>query len=181
MTNVSTKYLNAYIGFFSYVHNYKVDNGNASFTTKDAENVLIEILKNGSKYTVSDLKATVLTLPKPSPRYMALLKAETEKARKITQNAYFKFDEEDKVISFDKRKYLSDLPETRLKEVCKDYKIKYQRKWVRWANISQILKHPDINKIIIGLIQKDKAMQITNEDLDYLSKEQYRNHDNPAS
>ena len=84
------------------------------------------------------------------PRYMTLLKTETEKARKITNNSYFKFDEEDKVISFDKRKYLSDLPETRLKEICKQYNIKYQRKWVLWANISQTLKHPDIDKIIYG-------------------------------
>jgi hypothetical protein len=44
---------------------------------------------------MADVKVKGLTLPKPSSRYLAILKAETEKIRTATSNEYFKFDEED--------------------------------------------------------------------------------------
>ncbi len=174
MTNVSTKYLADYIGYFAYLKNYKQDHDIRSFSRKDAEAILVEILKIQARYTVSDLKRTELILQKPTPRYTALLKEHTERARKVTNNKYFKFDEEDKVISFDKRNYLMDLPESKIQAICKKYGIRYKRKWVRWSTVSLILKHPDIQSIFIELINKDKAIKLAPEDLEYLSKEQYR-------
>jgi hypothetical protein len=87
----------------TYLHNYKVDNGNDAFSRKDTENILIAIIKSQSTYTVTDLKEKKFDLPKPSSRYMTLLKKQTIEARKIKNNKYFKFDEEDNVIAFDKR------------------------------------------------------------------------------
>ncbi len=177
MTNVSTKYLEDYIGFFSYVRNWSVDNGNYPCSHKDAETVLIEILKAQGTYTVTDLKETELRLPKPSSRYITLLKAHTKEARRITDNEYFKFDEEDNVISFNRRQYLADIPESRLKLAFKHFRIRYKGSWVRWANISILLKDPRVNEIVMFLIKKDKSMQLYQEDIDYLAKEQYRNPD----
>lgn len=174
MTNVSTKYLEDYIGFFAYLHNYKVDHQVKGFSRKDAEAILIEILKHQSKYTITDLKKTELELPKPSPRYLTLLKTYTERARRITNNKYFKFDEEDKVVSFDKRNYLLELPDSRIKSICKKYDVKYKRKWIKWSIVSEILKHPKIADIFIELIELDKTIQVTQEDLEYISKEQFR-------
>jgi transposase-like protein len=174
MTNVSTKYLSDYIGYFTFVKNWSVDNSSYPSSRQDAEKILIEILKHQGTYTITDLKNTELTLPKPSPRYMTLLKAHTEEARKFTNNKYFKFDEEDKVVSFDKRNYLLEIPEVRIKNACKYFSIKYKRKWVRWTMVTEILRHPKINEIIIYLIDQDKAMKMYQEDIEYLEKEKYR-------
>jgi|LGVF01.1.fsa_nt_gb transposase-like protein len=175
MTNVSTKYLSDYIGYFTYVRNWRVDNGHYPTSSKDAEKILIEILKNQSTYTTSDLKNTVLNLPKPSSRYMTLLKAQTDEARKVTKNEYFKFDEEDNVIDFDKRRYLSDQPKSKLQSICKEYGIKYNRKWVMWSTISLILQHPDINEIVIKLINQDRHYDISIEDQEYIAALPYKN------
>jgi hypothetical protein len=171
---VSTKYLSDYIGYFTFVKNWSVDNCSYPSSRQDAEKILIEILKHQGTYTITDLKNTELTLPKPSPRYMTLLKAHTEEARSITNNKYFKFDEEDKVVSFDKRNYLIDIPEIRIKDACKRFGIKYKRKWVRWTMVTEILRHPKINEIIVYLIDQDKVMKMYQEDIEYLSKEKYR-------
>jgi len=49
MANVSTKYLQDYIGFFTYTRNWRVTNGYYPSSLKDAEKIFIEILKNQSK------------------------------------------------------------------------------------------------------------------------------------
>lgn len=72
------------------------------------------MLKTRVKYTISDINDNELTLPKPSTRYLTLLKAETEKIRTATSNKYFKFDEEDGVKTFNKREYLLDQPKSKL-------------------------------------------------------------------
>lgn len=175
MTNVSTKYLEDYIGYFTYIKNWSVDNGRFPNSRQDAEKILIEILKQQGKYTVTELKKTKLTLPKPSPRYMTLLKSYTKEARKLTDNRYFKFDEEDNVVSFDKRTYLMDIPETRIKDACKHFGIKYKRKWVRWSTVAEILKNPKAQEIIIYLINRDKVLKMYQEDIDYLTQQSYQN------
>lgn len=174
MTNVSTKYLEDYIGYFTFIKNWSVDNGRYPHSKRDAEKILVEILKYQGRYTVTELKAKVLTLPKPSSRYMTLLKTYTKKAQELTKNKYFKFDEEDRVISFDKRTYLLDIPETRIKEACKEFGVKHKRKWVRWAVVSEMLKHPKATEIIIYLINQDKVMKIYKEDIDYLNQQHYK-------
>lgn len=109
-TNVSTKYLADYIGFFSYVHKWRVDKGHYPSSHSDAEKIFIEILRYQVSYTTNDLKSSKINLPKPTSRYITLLKEKTKEARSILKNKYFKFDEEDNVIDFDKRKFLSDQP-----------------------------------------------------------------------
>lgn len=64
--------------------------------------------------TSTEVRQKELSLPKPNSRYMEILKEETEKARNAIDNPYFKFNEEDGVLSFNKREYRLDLPKTRL-------------------------------------------------------------------
>ena len=45
MTNVSTKYLQDYIGFFTYIRNWRVKFGKYPNSLKDTETIFIEILK----------------------------------------------------------------------------------------------------------------------------------------
>ncbi len=110
MTNVSTKYLQDYIGFFTYIRNWRVTNGKYPTSSKDAEQILIEVLKKKVNYTYVDTKKQELELPKPSSRYVTLLAQHTEQARIISNNKYFKFSEEDGVRTFNKREYLLAQP-----------------------------------------------------------------------
>ncbi|MBU3112594.1 hypothetical protein [Clostridium lacusfryxellense] len=52
MTNVSTKYFQDYLGFFTYIRNWRVSNGNYPSSMKDTEQIFIEMLKVRAKYTV---------------------------------------------------------------------------------------------------------------------------------
>lgn len=54
---------------------------------------------------------------------MEVLKEEAEKARNAIDNPYFKFNEEDGVLSFNKREYLLDLPKIRLYAIAKECRI----------------------------------------------------------
>ena len=87
------------MGYFSFFHNWKVDKRISSFSCKDAENILIEMIKSQTKYTYSDLKNTKSDMPRPSSRYTTLLKEQSLAAQKATNNRFFKFDEEDNGIS----------------------------------------------------------------------------------
>ena len=120
MTNVSTKYLQDYIGFFTYIRNWRVKNGRYPNSQKDAEEIFVEILKSRANYTVTDVENQELELPKPSSRYITLLKQETEKARKATANKYFKFGPEDGAKKFDRRNYLLDLPDSKIRAIEKN-------------------------------------------------------------
>ena len=107
-----------------------------------AEAIFIDILKGKTTYTTNDLENAKLDLPKVSDKYMQLLKAKTLEARKVTKNPYFKYDEEDNVVSFDKRKFLEDLPQYKLNKLCSKYRI--PQKWARYSKISELAKKPNV-------------------------------------
>ena len=172
-TNVSTKYLADFIGFFSFIHNWRVDNGHFPSSRKDAENIFIEILKYQVSYTTKDIKTAKIELPKPTSKYITLLKEKTKEARKVLQNKYFKFDEEDNVIDFDKRNYLCDLPKSRLQAICKENGIKNYRKFATWSLVSSIIKLKNINEIILQQIQHGRHYDIAKEDEDYIRFQKY--------
>jgi len=94
MANVSTRYLQDYIGFFTYLRNWKVTNGYYPSSKKDTEKIFIEILQSKIKYTTADINEKGLILPKPSARYISVLKEQTAKIREASNNQYFKFDED---------------------------------------------------------------------------------------
>lgn len=173
MTNVSTKYLENYIGFFTYIRNWRVLNGHFPSSNKDAEKIFIEILKSKTTYTTKDLTTKELTLPKPSSRYITILKEETLKARKATSNKYFKFDEEDNVKTFNKREYLLDQPKSKLYEICKTHKMKKYRQLALYSLVSAIMKLPDIDNIIYELIISDRHYKIADEDLEIIKSKKY--------
>lgn len=166
--NVSTKYLKDYIGFITYIHNWKVTNGNNPTSVKEAESIFIEILKTRVKYTVSDIKNAELDLPKPSSRYVSLLKDETEKMRTITHKPGLKFDEEDNVISFNKREYLISQGKSKLRKICSEHKIPGYTQYTTSGLAIEILRMADSNEIIYNLIAKDK--KLSQEDLDYMKR-----------
>lgn len=174
MKNVSTKYLQDYIGFFTYLRNWRITNGNYPSSMKDTEKIFIEILKARVRFTVSDINKKTLDLPKPSTRYITVLKAETEKIRQATSNQYFKFDEEDGVKTFNKREYLLAQSKTRLYAVCKAYGMRKYKHLALYSLVSAILKLPDIEKIIYNLVVTDRHYKIAEEDLDAMQGAAYK-------
>lgn len=174
MTNMSTKYLQDYIGFFTYIRNWRVTNGHYPSSKKDTEQIFIDMLKTRVEYTVSDVKKKELTLPKPSTRYIALLKAETEKIRIATSNKYFKFDEEDGVKTFNKREFLHDQPKSKLYAICKAHGMKKYKKLALYSLVSAILKLDDIDKIVYELIVSDRHYDIAEEDLEAIKSNAFR-------
>lgn len=150
MRNVSTKYLSDYVGFFTYIRNWRVTNGYYPSSLQDAESIFIEILKGKSNYTIKEQKETKLEIKKPSDKYIKLLEEKTKQIRANTKNPYFKYDNEDNVIGFDKRKYLEDLPKYKLEKLCSIYKIPH--KWAKYCKISELLKQADLDTEIENLI-----------------------------
>ena len=103
---------------------------------------------------------------------MSLLKERTLKARSVTKNPYFKYDEEDNIISFSKRKYLEDIPKYKLETLRKHYKISPH--WGKYAVISELLKKKDIDNQILNLINNDKHTKINDEDLKFIEASSFR-------
>lgn len=172
MTNISTKYLPAYIGFFTYRRNWRFKHGNYPTNTADAEKILEELLPLKVAPTKAELKAVTLDIPKPSGRFMQLLKEKTELARQHTANKYLKFDSED-IANFNKREILLDAPRNRLNEIAKAHKIKGYTKMNEWTLVSKILKLPNTEEIIIDLVSTHKAYQISDEDVKYIQSLKY--------
>lgn len=166
MTNVSTKYLQDYIGYFTYIRNWRVKNGRYPNSQKDTETIFIEILKSKVNYTITEVDNQELELPKPTSRYVTILKEETEKARKATSNRYFKFGEEDGVKTFNKREYLLDQSKSKLYAIAKECKMKHYRQLALWSLVSEILKQPNIDEIIYKLLADDRHYKIDEEDLE---------------
>ncbi len=56
MANVSTKYLENYLGFFTYMRNWRIDHGRCPFSRKDIESIFIEIIKSRISYSKEQKK-----------------------------------------------------------------------------------------------------------------------------
>lgn len=173
-TNVSTKYLQDYVGYFTFLKNWTVKYDSKPTSMQDAEMIFEEILKLKVNYTTIDVENQTLKVPKPTGKYVSVLKAETEKARIATENKYFKFDEEDGMKTFNKRDYLSNIPRYKLYEICKQCGLKGYRKLALWSVISELLKHPDINNIIYRLLERDRYYKIAQEDLEHIKAGRFK-------
>ena len=163
-TNVSSKYLQDYIGFFTYIQNWKVEHGHFPSANADSMEIFMEILKLHCNHTKNDIKKTTLSLPKPTGKYVHLLKKKTEEARKATQNKYFKFNTEDAVYSFDKRAFLSSQPRPKLHAICRNSGLRGYSGWTKHSIVSYILKLPDAEDIVTKLLTEDRRLDVEEED-----------------
>lgn len=161
---ITTKFLPDYVGAYVYIRNWNIKHGHLPVSNKDAEEILIDILKNGNAIKIADIVNAKMTDKKTSNRYMQLLKQRTKEAREITGNDYFKFDEEDGVINFNLRHFLERIPQYKLDILRKKYRI--PKKWSKYAIISKLMQMPNISKDIILLIDEFKTNKIADEDLE---------------
>ena len=94
---------------------------------------------------------------------MNILIEETKKVREITKNKYFKFNEEDRVVTFNKREYLLDIPRYKLYNLCREYNIKRFRKLAIWSIVTLLLKQSDIDIKIYQLLEKHRFLRNNDE------------------
>ena len=171
-TGVATKNLPAYVDAFTFLYNWRHDHKTTLSSMKDAEILLTELIKNKTAFTLNDLKKRdFFVAPKPTGRYLALLDKATREMRRRTDNKFFKFDEEDRVISFDHRKYINETSVGKLRPFGKKYGIKGYSRMGHWALYSAIMNLPkeDIGDIVCELIANDKAYSIYAEDIKYIN------------
>ena len=171
-TGVATKSLPAYVDAFTFLYNWRHDHKTTLSSMKDAEILLTELVKNKNAFTLNDMrKRDFYIAPKPTGRYLALLDKATKEMRRKTDNKFFKFDEEDRVISFDHRKYIKETTVGKLRPYGKKYGIKGYTRMKHWALYSTIMDLPkeDIEDIVCDLISNDKTYSIYLEDIRYIT------------
>lgn len=171
-TGVATKSLPAYVDAFTFLYNWRHDHKTTLSSMKDAEILLTELVKNKNAFTLNDMKKRDFYIaPKPTGRYLALLDKATKEMRRKTDNKFFKFDEEDRVISFDHRKYIKETTVGKLRPYGKKYGIKGYTRMKHWALYSTIMDLPkeDIEDIVCDLISNDKTYSIYLEDIRYIT------------
>lgn len=172
MKNVSAKYINYYLGVFTFMKNFRVEHGRTPASIEDAENILIEIVKSKVTITKKELDEMDFTLERPSYRASRILKEETEFAQDVTGNVFFKFDYQDRVYTLQTRKFLETLPLYQLKQIAKPLRIpNYSAAHMTAWNLARLIeKHPDVKKEIYIFMNNNKLKQVPDEDMKVLER-----------
>lgn len=122
---VSTNHLQAWVSFFNYRWNWRVDhNNNPPQSYQDAEEILVEVLKTRHWVKIEDIKTHKDKTKKLNKRYSQKLITRTVAARVKSNNPFIKFTEEDGVWMVDKKRSLNLLPEYKVRLLAKEMKIK---------------------------------------------------------
>ena len=151
---VSTNHLQAWVSFFNYRWNQRVDhNNNPPRSYQDAEEILIEVLKAKHHVRIEDIKNHKDKTIKQKRRYSQKLITRTVAARIKSNNPYIKFTEEDGVWLFDKRGSLNRLPEYKIRILAKTIGIKpYSPTAVSVDDLKkQLIKHKDLEECLYVL------------------------------
>ena len=170
---LATKYLPMYVDAYTFMYNWRHAHKTTLSSMKDAETMLIELVKNKSAFTLNDQnELDFFVAPKPTGRYLALLDEKTKEMRRKTDNRFFKFDEEDRVTSFNMRKYIKETPVGKLRPFGKKYGIKGYTRMTHWQLYSTIMTLPNdiIKEIVEELIAQDKVYNIYAEDIKFLER-----------
>lgn len=131
-TGVSSVYLQNYIGTFVYLQNYKTDHEIKAFTKKDAEQILVEMIrytlvhKNNPKN--SDITNMTLNLRRPTQKKIKKSKRLIKDARKVIHikkdefdQSGFEGDDESSMYIFNKYNFFSNMSGKRLNELIKEF------------------------------------------------------------
>ena len=165
-TNVSSKYLQDYVSAFAYVRNWRVAHGHYPSSYTDAMEIFLELLcHRGNHYTKNTIRASKLVLPKPTGRFVAMLKKQTDSIRKEICVPVFKLDVEDGLCSFDRRAFLNALPRSALHKICHENGIRGYSKWPKRSIVAKVLTLPNINGIIANLIKEHRDRLVDEEDI----------------
>jgi hypothetical protein len=157
---VSTKHLQAWISFFNYRNNFRIDNGHAPISYTDAEIILIELLKLRIPIKIADIKSQKDTTTKNDIRYTKKFITATVAARIKSNNPLIKFTEEDGIWVINKRKSLDLLPEYKRRMLAKELGIRpYSPTSISSSNLKKkLLAIPDLEDNLYLLANGDKLV-----------------------
>lgn len=158
---VASDYLQDYIGAFVYIMNYKTDHHIRTFSLRDAEDILADMVKHtiavGHSPTIKDIdERNIEDLPRPSRRATNLARTRIKKARAVViepqehgnKNEYEGHGLE---IAFNKEKFFREIGTTRLNELAKLYGV-YDRKEHKKDRIRRMCELPNVQDIIFNEI-----------------------------
>lgn len=154
---VSTNHLDSYIAWEVMIHNYRIEHDiQGKFSKKQAEEILIMLLKTHRKLTVNDIhnKKVKFTFDR---KYLNKLTERTEDIRCLEDGFDFKATPEEFGDNFNKREFLSNLKIRHLKEIAAELKIKNYstiRSGHTWFAIKAIEVHPDATTAINNYIAR---------------------------
>ena len=154
---VSTKHLQAWVSFYNYRNNFKVDKGHAPSSYIDAEKILIDIIKMQKPIKVDDVKNKKDLTKKNSKRYNQKFITATVAARLKSNDPRLKFTEEDGVWVFDKRRSLNFLPEYKRRMLAKELGIRpFSPTSISSSELKKkLLAYPDLEEKLYILASGD--------------------------
>lgn len=156
--NITSQYLNDYVGTYTYLKNYQLENNITSFSLKDAEDILIRLCRYTKEIkhspTKDEIMAQDITLL-PKPDYKKLKQAQRENIKNAIDNQYIKNskcqqgdkNKNDIEYSFDSRKFLNQIGIIRINQLVKQYDL-YHKGMNKKQKIDVLLKLPNIEDII---------------------------------
>lgn len=176
MTNVSMEYLEYYIGFFTYIRNWRVDNGHYPVSKEDTEKIFVEILKSNISITYNQVSNLEMNKQKITKRYENQLKSNTNEARTVLNESRFKFREEDNVQNFNKKEILEKLPLTEINKMFREcgYRGRLYSKWTKTSRISAIAKHEKCNELIYKYLETKREKVLDDEGIKEINSQRYK-------
>lgn len=169
MTGVATVYLPLYLALYVFKHNWSISLNKQHPTSRhDAENILIDLLQSkGTAYRSEDIKGgNILDYVKPTTHYINNLQELTEEMRRKSNIMGFTFDENDRLLTFNKRKYFRNCGITKLKQICKEYHIKGYTAIDSKERLAKLIcELPQVNDIFLGLVAADHLHSQFMEDI----------------
>lgn len=147
---VSTKHLQAWVSFFNYRWNFRIDSGHSPVSYVDAERILIEIIKQRNPIKVDDVKNQIDITKKNTKRYTKEFIRVTVAARKKSNDPHLKFTEEDGIWVVNKRKSVAQLVEYKRRILAKELGIRpFSPTSVSSADLKKmLLAHPNLEEYL---------------------------------
>ena len=176
MTGVATVYLQRYLAFYCFRHNWAIDhNGNFPTSRKDAEQIFQDLISSGEIFSSGDDAAQHLTeLPSVSTRYVAMLAQATDESRLKAKNRGLFIDDGDTLIKFNKWEYFRTAPITQLRTIAKEKHISKYTTMSHERLAREIYHLDDRNDIFLNLLASDSNHSKYIEDLQALIEKKER-------
>lgn len=179
MSGVSTKFLQRYVNYLCFIHNWKVDHDGFEPTSEqDAKEIFEALTKACNLYSTADeLEGMpIVQMPRVSTRYTTMLARLTDELREKAGKRGLEIDDGDTLIRFNKWLYFRTAPISQLRKVAQTKHIKGYTT-MRQERLAKVLYDlPERDTIFKNLIASDGNYSRYSEDIDAIMEkgEAYR-------
>lgn len=179
---VTSKFLDYYVGFFTFKKNYLTDHPKSiGFTDEVCEDILVKLLSIRNIVTIRELKDMERNKEQVSTQYMKKFIEKTQEVRDLSGNKYLKFEDEDGLNNFNKSDWINNQPAIKLRAMVKLLGIKGYSQ-MPTATLKAHLRTSDkFQEVLNKFLAEDIGNEVNDEDLewfDYL-KSKKKSNKNP--